>query len=272
MRDNVELVVVEPHAEMITPKHFPNWREAYSALIEECGRVSHKSEHMIGPGTAEPFIERIALKAGHQSILDHGTFTACLVGSRAMSHQLVRHRIAGYTQESQRYCDYSNDGKHPRLGIIVPPSVLGETRAPVPAGTVVGVDGNLSEENRTVVWAKSPTGENVLARYDSRPLIRHFRSCLRDYCDYLEQREDGVPPEDARYLLPNAAKTEVFTTYDFSEWRHVLSVRLDKHAQWEIKGIMQQVYDFLSANGVFVKNLRTKSGEQLAYAEPVTEQ
>jgi thymidylate synthase (FAD) len=58
------------------------------------------------------------------------------------------------------------------------------------------------------------------------------------YSEYLAERKEGIPPEDARYVLPNATKTEVATTFNLRQWRHVFRERaLNKHAQWEIRGI-----------------------------------
>lgn len=84
--------IVPPSVEFITPKHFPNWAEGWLNLIEECGRNCYQSEPKKGD-TAAKFIKRHRI---HESILEHGVFTVNFTGSRSMSHQLVRHRLAAY--------------------------------------------------------------------------------------------------------------------------------------------------------------------------------
>jgi thymidylate synthase (FAD) len=192
------ITVVEPKAKLVTPvSHLAD----YTKLIEQAGRTCYKSEERITNESAERFIRQI-IRRGHESVIEHCSVTFRITCSRACSHQLVRHRIAAYSQESQRYCDYSKSGEDLGLQIIMPPSMnkLGETRG----------------EFRAQV-------ENA---YDS----------------YVYLRDKGVPPEDARFLLPNACKTEVVTTFNLRMWRHVLEERwLNKHAQWEIRKVMNDI-------------------------------
>jgi len=243
---SVGIKIVPPHAEFITPKYWPEWAENGPKLIEECGRVSHKSENRITDDSAEPFIRKIALKYGHESIIEHINFTACLVGSRSMSHQLVRHRIAAFTQESQRYCDYSSDGDETKLlSVIMPLSII---RSNALWGHTLVRDGDyLLVDGKTILKA-------WLDEREIDPLFVELwcRDKLRAYESYLYWTAQGIPPEDARYDLPNACKTEVYTTFNLREWRHVLGVRTEKHAQWEIRLIMCQVHDFLTEHVPFL--------------------
>jgi thymidylate synthase (FAD) len=73
--------------------------------IERCGRVCYKSEEKISDGTAERFVAGI-IKSGHESVLEHYSFTVRFIVDRGVSHEIVRHRIASYSQESTRYCNY----------------------------------------------------------------------------------------------------------------------------------------------------------------------
>ena len=75
--------------------------------IEKAGRTCYKSEGRIGDGTAEKFIANI-IKRGHESVLEHEKRTVRFICDRGVSHEIVRHRIASYSQESTRYCNYSN--------------------------------------------------------------------------------------------------------------------------------------------------------------------
>jgi len=165
--------------------------------IERCGRICYKSEDKITEGSAEKFIKML-IRSKHESVLEHVSLTAIVICSRSCSHQLVRHRIAAYSQESQRYCDYGKKG----LQVICPPSVINKEK-----------------------WANT---------------IEYI------YNEYLLQLKEGILPEDARYLLPNATKTELAVTFNIRQWRHVLLERaLNSHAQWEIKNIFRKIlFDF----------------------------
>lgn len=77
--------------------------------LERCGRVCYKSEGKIEDGSAEKFI-RSVIKRGHESVLEHKSITVKFICDRGVSHEIVRHRIASYSQESTRYCDYGGEG------------------------------------------------------------------------------------------------------------------------------------------------------------------
>lgn len=193
-----ELIIVEPSFEIITPlEHIKD----YMRLIETAGRTCYKSEERMTENSADTFVRKIVIN-GHESVLEHCSITARLIGDRSMSHQLVRHRIAAYSQESQRYCNYGKKG----FQAIIPPSI----RDREPTALV---------EDWKAAWIKYITQ------------INEMYLCLLDV---------GIPPEDARTVLPNATKTEVVTTYNLRQWRHVFKHRaVNKRAQWQIKMIMQ---------------------------------
>lgn len=136
------------------------------------------------------------LDMGHLSALEHASFTFGVEGiSRAASHQLVRHRIASYSQQSQRYVTLRE------VNAIVPPSIAG----------------------------KPETAER-------------FSRMLSDLWDfYAEMTEDGIPPEDARYILPNACETKIVVTMNARELRHFFGLRLCNRAQWEIRLLAEEM-------------------------------
>lgn len=250
--------IVKPDIEFITPKYFGEWAERGMELMEECGRVSHKSEGRIEPGSAAPFLNRIAVRMGHESILEHFGYTVCFIGSRSMSHQLVRHRLAAITQESQRYCDYSSDKKAPgeTLKVIMPPSILGTKDL---WGKTIEERALRTSDGLVVVrddGEEIPLRKHLLALGEARDLPAEslegaYVWCedqIRAYKAYLRERARGIPSEDARYHLPNSCKTEVYTTYNFRMWRHVLGNpvsgrALNDHAQWEIKMITMKALE-----------------------------
>lgn len=246
--------IVRPSVEFITPKFWDNWNINSMRLMEECGRVSHKSEGRITPTSAAPFLDRISIRLGHESIIEHAGFTACFIGSRSMSHQLVRHRLAAITQESQRYCDYSTDKKAPDniLKVIMPPSIMGSkglwdcvVTETDDSALIMGAPGGrttLRSFLQQITEKESLTKEAIENAYD------WCRDQINAYKAYLRARERGVPSEDARSHLTNACKTEVYVTYNFRMWRHVLGHpncgrALNNHAQWEIRMIMMEALE-----------------------------
>ena len=270
--------IVPPSVEFITPKHIPNWVEAFQGIIEECGRNCYQSEPR-GGDTAEKFIKRHRI---HESILEHGVFTVNFTGSRSMSHQLVRHRIAAYSQESQRFCDYASDrlqeqvdetpdetqeGKTKLLKVILPPSIIGVDQLPSTLAFLKvysDVNGNPAVRPfRSLLDFCNAQHVDVDQAYR---LDRWCRKRIDDYEEYLYWREQGVPSEDARSCLPNATKTSVMTTYNFRVWRHVLGHpvfgrALNDHAQWEIKGIMLAVLEYFEEHApALVEDLRKAHG------------
>jgi len=220
------LTVVEPKFELMTePEEF----KFIMRKLERAGRTCYKSEKAMREDSADDFIKKI-IDSGHESVIEHAVITGRCIGSRSMSHQLVRHRIAAYSQESQRYCDYSGDGDE-GLRIIVPPSVgkivPGVYHKPGDASYWHPVEGT---------GAEIPDGGLVPDK-----ITMYMDSVAASYQAYQDLREHGIKPEDARELLPNATKTEVVTTYNLRTWRHVFRERaLNSHAQWQIKKIMRE--------------------------------
>lgn len=270
------LRIVTPNFELMTP---PSQFEDMAILVEAAGRTSHKSEGRIEPGSAAKFIPKIAFKLGHESIVEHASVSVRFICSRAMSHQLVRHRIAAYTQESQRYCDYSNEDKFAALSIIVPPSILGN---PKKTNTANPEWRNMN--GMRIVRADHNDSKGVLCykrddpKYDTNPLpiytdldggvaYAYFNALMTCYETYLFLREKDIPAEDARFVLPNANKTEVASTFNLRQWRHVFKLRCDKHAQWEIRMLMLEVLDvFLdSPLSVFFEDLRWMLADKPVY-------
>ena len=156
------LNIIEPRIEVIAPE-VKDWYKLLH-VVEICGRVSHKSEGAITATSAPRFIQKVAVKLRHESILEHSVITIRFVCSRACSHQLVRHRIAAFTQESMRYCDYAGKAGAEGLQVIVPPSI----------------------------------------RQDPSALQQFRESCTLDYRTYKALRALGHPAEDARFALPYA--------------------------------------------------------------------
>ena len=203
----MKLTVIEPGFQILSPL------DGVIELIERAGRTCYKSEERITPTSSEAFVRGIR-KSKHFSVLEHASISVLIIGDRSMSHQLVRHRIAAYSQESQRYCDYSRKG----FQVVCPPTIG------VPSG-----------EYSSCPYPRLIGNLSIIQ-------FQWLRNRFANYAEYLQLLEDKIPPEDARSCLPNATKTEVVSTYNLRQWRHVFEERaLNSHAQWQIKGIMQGI-------------------------------
>jgi thymidylate synthase (FAD) len=99
--------IVEPSFEFLSPLDTSGELDVARmlALVERAGRTCYKSEDRIGPGTAEKFV-RMVTERGHESVLEHASITVLFVVDRGVSHELVRHRLCAFSQESTRYCNY----------------------------------------------------------------------------------------------------------------------------------------------------------------------
>jgi thymidylate synthase (FAD) len=134
---------------------------------------------------------------GHASVIEHASFTFSVEDvSRAMTHQLVRHRIASYTQQSQRYVTYDTIEKY-----VTPPSIA----------------------------------ENGEAK-------KVFDEALETISEaYLRLLKLTIPKEDARFILPNAAKTNIIVTMNARELRHFFNLRCCARTQWEIREVATEM-------------------------------
>lgn len=212
------ITIVESNWEYIGDPQF----DGMAQQLEKCGRTCYKSEGRITDDSADKFI-RMICRNNHVSVLEHCNVSVRIICSRACSHQLVRHRLAAYSQESQRYCNY---GKKDSLQVICPPSVglrPGDYYRTVDPGYCIYNGRELEINTIQTFWLHAI--DNSYDRYSL--LIK-----------------SGLKPEDARFVLPNACKTELAVTMNLRMWRHVFKERaLNSHAQWEIKGIFKSIYD-----------------------------
>lgn len=148
------------------------------------------------------------MKSGHFSTLEHASYTFAIDGvSRALTHQLVRHRLASFNQQSQRYVKFTNG-----LETIKPASV----------------------------------GENPEANEIFDAAVDHAVSA------YSKLLELGIPAEDARYLLPNAAETKIVVTMNVRELLHFFELRCCNRAQWEIRDLALRMLELVKPTAPYV--------------------
>lgn len=170
--------------------------------IEKAGRVCYKSEDKITEHSAETFIKNI-LSKGHESVIEHISLTVRIICDRGVSHEIVRHRIASYSQESTRYCNYYSDRFSNELTFIKPCFWIEE-----------------SEEYK--LWKRMM--KNIEEVYNTMIVT-------------------GAKPQEARSVLPNSLKTEILVTMNLREWRHFLRLRTSKAAHPQMREVALMIYD-----------------------------
>lgn len=168
--------------------------------IERCGRVCYKSEDKITEDSAAKFVAGI-IKRGHEAVLEHFNITVKFVCDRGVSHEIVRHRLASYCQESTRYCNYSKDGFGNEITVIKPCYL---------------------EEN-------------------SPAYICWDAACKRAESAYFNLLNCGCSPQEARAVLPNSLKTEVVMTANLREWRHFFKLRTAPAAHPQMREVAQML-------------------------------
>ena len=164
--------------------------------LELCGRVCYKSEDKITDKSAVKFISNI-IKRGHESVLEHVSFSVRFICDRGVSHEIVRHRIASYSQESTRYCNYSKGQFNGEITVIEPLYLEPGTE---------GYE----------IWKKA---------------------CQEAEDNYFKLLQYGCTAQEARAVLPNSLKTEIVMTANVREWRHFLKLRTSKAAHPQIKEV-----------------------------------
>lgn len=177
--------------------------------IEKAGRTCYRSEHRdITPESADKFI-RMVLRRGHESVIEHSSLSVVFSNvSRGKTHEIVRHRHTAYSQESSRYCDYAG--------------------------------GTLDLDKAELTFILPPHQEIT---YDSVGLSVEQQLVDNIEYKYKNLRNAGWPPEDARQFLPIGIASKIVVTASFRQWRHIMSLRTQKVAHWEIRSVM---YDLLT--------------------------
>ena len=158
--------------------------QAELKMIEKVGRTCYKSEDKITDDSAEKFV-RMLIKNKHEAMLEHSMLSVKFVVDRGVTHELVRHRLSAFAQESTRYCRYSDDRFGNELTFIKP-----------------------------CFWNE---------RSYEYAIWEHI--CEDAEFRYMDLISGGVPPEQARSILPTSIKSEIVVTANYREWKHILNLR-----------------------------------------------
>ncbi len=166
--------------------------------IQQAGRTCYKSEPRDDSHEASQKFVRMLIERGHESVLEHASMMVRFVCDRGVTHELVRHRLCAFSQESTRFCNYSHHRFGSELTFIKPP-----------------------------FWGEE-THEFSCWDYSMREAEHR----------YLELIDLGCKPEEARSVLPNSVKTEIVVTANVREWRHVFRLRTSDKAHPQMRELM----------------------------------
>lgn len=174
--------------------------------IERMGRVCYKSSDKITPGSAERFVKAI-IKSGHESVIEHEKISVLVVCDRGITHEIVRHRLASYSQESSRYCNYSKNKFGSEITVVDPCFWRG---------------GSEEDKAKRVIW------ETAMKDVENM---------------YMQLIDLGASAQEARSVLPNSLKSELVMTMNLREWRHFFKVRTSEAAHPQMREIARMMLD-----------------------------
>lgn len=188
--------IIDPSYEILTEISEGGIKELQH--IEKIGRVCYKSEDKITEDgeSAKKFVKML-IGRGHEAMIEHSSLSVKFIVDRGVSHELVRHRIASFAQESTRYCNYSKD-KFDNGITFIKPFFFEE-------GT---------QNYKEWIWAMNMAEKA-----------------------YLQMLSDGATPQEARSVLPNSTKTEITITANYREWRNFFKLRTAKAAHPQMQEV-----------------------------------
>ncbi|OQY02417.1 MAG: thymidylate synthase (FAD) [Desulfobacteraceae bacterium 4572_130] len=185
--------IIEPYFEVL---HMADGEEI-CRHIEIAARTCYKSEDKITQGTTQKFLKTL-LKRGHKSVVEHISISVRLVCDRGVSHEIVRHRLCSFSQESTRYANYSREKFGRQITVIKP-----------------------------FFWNKN------LEKY--KEWERAMLYCEKIYISLIEK---GAKPQEARSVLPNSLKTDIIITANIREWMHIFNLRCSSASHPQMRQIM----------------------------------
>ena len=178
--------------------------------IEAAGRTCYKSESKTTEESAEKFVKMI-IKRGHLSVIKHAYMSVRFICDRGVTHEIVRHRLAAYSQESTRYCNYKEG-----VTFIIPPWIGIKLEDLLVKNNEIR--GHHLDYSPTACWLDS------------------MLAAERSYINLINGSDWS--PQQARSVLPNSLKTEIVMTANLREWMHVFSLRTSKAAHPQMRELM----------------------------------
>jgi thymidylate synthase (FAD) len=194
--------IVKPQHTIVTPQTHQEFIDQ-CVIIEKAGRVCYKSEDSITASSFKPFCEML-IKRGHEAMIEFGSMVVHFITDRGVTHELVRHRLCSFAQESTRYCNYSKDKFDNECSFI----------------RSSGIEPSGHDDQQ---WREA---------------------CEVAEKEYFAMLECGMAPQIARSVLPNSLKTEIVVKANFREWRHIFKLRaISKAAHPDMRALMIPLYE-----------------------------
>lgn len=178
--------------------------------IEKIGRVCYKSEDKISEDeeSAKKFVSML-INSGHEAMIEHSSLSVKFIVDRGVSHELVRHRIASFAQESTRYVNYAKDKFGSECNFI-------DLRP--------GIELDNKMKNMTA-------GEMAF-------VLKEWHEAMEDAeKHYMKMIELGATPQIARSVLPNSTKTEITITANYREWRNFFKLRVPHNVHPQMREV-----------------------------------
>jgi thymidylate synthase (FAD) len=195
----------------------PSYQEGL-AIVELAGRTAYKSEEKITSDSAEKFVRMIRDRK-HDSVLEHISASVKFICDRGVTHEIVRHRLAGYTQESTRYCNYGLGKFGNEITVIEPLFFKGD-------------------DVKMGLWKQA------------------MEQCEAQYLALINA---GASAQEARSVLPNSLKTEIVMTANIREWRHFFRLRTASTAHPQMREVtIPLLADFKVKLPVFFEDIEVK--------------
>lgn len=182
--------------------------------IEKVARTCYRSEAHIKDGSAEKLVS-VLVKNKHEAMLEHVSIAVKVICDRGVTHEIVRHRIASYAQESTRYVNYSKDTFGNEIVVIDPSTAFKWDMT------------NPDDETKYLLWHRIMEESEKF---------------------YMKMIELGCSPQEARSVLPNSTKTEIVMTLNLRSWRNFLNLRTAKDAHPQIREIADMILEEFRKN------------------------
>jgi len=204
MKGDRKMKIIKPNYNILTEISSGGVKELQH--IEKIGRACYKSEDKIKDDgeSAKKFVSML-IKRGHEAMIEHSSLSVKFIVDRGVSHELVRHRLASFAQESTRYCNYSIDKFDNGVTFIRP---------------FFFKDSDINYQR----WLSA------------------MADCESAYLDLLN---NGATPQEARSVLPNSTKTEITITADYREWRNFFKLRVASTAHPQMTEVTRPLLDEL---------------------------
>lgn len=202
--------------------------------IEKAARTCYKSEDKITKDSYKELIAKL-ISSGHEAMLEFGpSITVKFICDRGVSHELVRHRLCDFAQESTRYCNYSQDKFDNQITFIIP-CWLNDVKE--------GIYNHSEKDYYSIIF----NNEDIEYNSINTLTLCYLKNLLNTEGNYLYLIESGWQPQQARSILPNSLKTEIVIKANIREWRHILKLRTSAKAHPQMRELMiPLLHDFKS--------------------------